>query len=179
MADTARSIAALKALLADNSTGAISAQDLRDAVETLQINYGELYVSSSSATTVSDTSSYFDVAGTWSLGEARNFDESAGNGQLTYTGTPDVATVVFGQASVTVAGNNDVVHLRIEKNGSSVAGSNATQKLATGADVATMVVFGIVGLSNGDVLTLAVRNETAADDVTASGAHLVAVGMAT
>lgn len=178
MADTARSISAIKALLADNSTGQISAQDLRDTVETLQLNYGELYTSATEATVIPDTDTYVDLAGTWTLGQARNFDESSANGRLTYTGTPDIEVILFCVASLTSAGNNDVVHLRLEKNGTAVTSSDSTQKLATGADVATLVSIGLSGVSNGDWITAAVRNETADDNITAQNAHLIAVGVA-
>ena len=172
MADTARSLAAIQALFADNSAGAISPQDLRDAVETLATKYGEIYVSSSSATSITDTTSYFDIAGTWTLGQAKQFDENT-NGQLRYTGTPDVEAMVKGSVSVTVAGNNDIVHLEIRKNGQDVTGSDATLKLATGADVQSFSVLGVVSLSTNDYITLAVRNETATDNITAVEAHLV------
>lgn len=178
MADTARSISAIKTLLADNSTGAISAQDIRDTVETLQINYGELYTSSGAATTIAATDTFYDVAGTWTLGQARNFDESAGNGQLTYTGTPDIEVIVFGVASLTSAGNNDVVHIRLAVDGSAVTSSDSTQKLATGADVGTLTSIGITSLSTGEAITMQVRNETATDNLTAQNAHLIVIGVA-
>ena len=178
MVDTARSISAIKALLADNTSGAISAQDLRDTVETLQLNYGELYTSATAATTIANTDDYVDLAGTWTLGEARNFDESSANGRLTYTGTPEIEVFVFCIASITSAGNNDVVHLRLEKNGNAVTSSDATQKLATGADVASMTSLGLTSMSAGDYIVAAVRNETATNNLTAENAHILAIGLA-
>lgn len=177
MADTARSLSAIKALLADNTTGGISPQDLRDTVETLTLTYGELYNSSGTATTISDTTSYFDIAGTWTLGQAAGFDENT-NGQLRYTGTPDIEVVTIGVASLTSAGNNDIVHLRLENSGTVITSSDSTQKLATGADVATLVSIGMTSMSTNDYITMAVRNETATDDLTASNAHLIVVGFA-
>ena len=178
MVDTARSITALKALLADNTTGAISAQDLRDAVETLQLNYGELYTSATAETSIANTSDYVDLAGTWTLGEARNFDESSANGRLTYIGTPDIEVLVFCIASLTSAGNNDVVHLRLEKTGTAVTSSDATQKLAVGNDVASMTSLGLTSMSTGDYINAAVRNETSTNNLTAQNSHLMLIGLA-
>jgi hypothetical protein len=42
MADTQRTLSAILALLADNSSGAISPQDLRDAVVSIFANYGDV-----------------------------------------------------------------------------------------------------------------------------------------
>ena len=48
MADTGRTLAALQALLADNTAGAISPQDLRDALVSCLGCYGEMYVTGGS-----------------------------------------------------------------------------------------------------------------------------------
>ena len=60
MVDTQRSLSAIQTLFADNTAGAISPQDLRDAVETLRMGHGEIYVSSTAATSFTDTTSYVD-----------------------------------------------------------------------------------------------------------------------
>ena len=52
MSDTSRSLAAIQALLADNTSQDISAQDLRDAVVSVFGNYAEIYQSGTSFTTL-------------------------------------------------------------------------------------------------------------------------------
>lgn len=177
MADTERTIAAMQALLPSQTSGQISPQDVRDMLVTLAIKYGEIYISTASATTVSNTTDYFDVAGTYTLGEAKQFDMNT-NGQLRYTGTPTVEVLIFGNLSMTIAGNNDVIHLEARKNGTDIAGSDAMRKVGTGTDVGAMSIVGITSMATNDYLTLAVRNETAADNITGEEGHILAVGVA-
>jgi hypothetical protein len=178
MVDTDRTIASLQSLLADNTTGDISAQDVRDLLVSLSVKYGDMYVSTPAATTISNTTSYFDAAGTWTAGsELKQFDMNT-NGQLRYIGTPSIEVVVFATASITVAGSNDVIHLEFRKNGTDVAGSDAVRKVGTGSDVGAFSVIGITGMATNDYITIAFRNETAADNVTAEEAHVLAIGLA-
>lgn len=177
MVDTARTISALQTILADNTTGAISPQDTRDMLVSLQLKYGEIYISSSAATTISDTTNYFDVSGTYTLGEAQQFDMNT-NGQLRYTGTPTIEVLIFGELSATIAGNNNTLHLEFRKDGSDIAGSDAVVKLATGADVQGLSIFGITGMTTNQYLSIAVRNETATNNVTGVEGHILAVGVA-
>jgi hypothetical protein len=176
MPDTDRTLAALQSLLADNVAGDISPQDVRDMLVSLSIKYGEMYISTPAATTISDTTNYFDVAGTYTAGALKQFDMNT-NGQLRYIGTPTIEVLVFANLSLTVAGNNDIVHLEFRKNGADVSGSDAMRKVNTGADVGAMSIVGITGMATNDFLTIAVRNETATDNVTGVEAHVLAVGV--
>lgn len=177
MADTERTISALQTLLANNNTKQISPQDQRDVLVSLAVKYGEIYISTPAATTISNTTGYFDVAGTYTLGEAKQFDMNT-NGQLRYTGTPTIEVFIFGELSATVAGTNDVIHLEFRKNGVDIAGSDAMTKLAIGTDVQGLTIFGITSMATNDYLTLAVRNETATDNITGQEGHILAVGVA-
>lgn len=60
MADTRRTFAALAVLFADNTAGAISAQDLRDFLASMK-----MHTSSSAPTTSDDETSGFDVGHEW------------------------------------------------------------------------------------------------------------------
>lgn len=60
MADTRRTFAALAVLFADNTAGAISAQDLRDFLASMK-----MHTSSSAPTTSDDDTSGFDVGHEW------------------------------------------------------------------------------------------------------------------
>lgn len=176
MADTERTLTQLLALLPLNTSGQINPQDVRDLTVTLALKYGDIYISTPAATTVSNTTGYFDVAGTYTLGEAKQFDMNT-NGQLRYTGTPTIEVLIFANLSLTVAGNNDIIHLEFRKNGSDIAGSDAVRKVGTGTDVGAMSIVGITEMATNDYLTIAVRNETAADNVTGQEGHVLAVGI--
>lgn len=181
MADTQRSIAQILALLADNSSGDISPQDLRDAFVTWKMRHGQIYVASGggAATTVSNTADYFECnASTWTLSSgAADFDESGGNGRLTYTGVADVMLHVACTISFTAASNNQVLHFRLGKSGTTDAASEVQFKIGTGSDVGSTAIHLIVSLSTGQYLSLFVRNETSAANVTVSVANLQAVSM--
>lgn len=178
MADTARTIAALKALWADNLTGDISPQDGRDLIDTLRVKYGELYIADGdeAATTISNTTSYFDLAGAFTLGQAFEFDESAGNGQLTYTGGPTIIVAIIVTASLVAASGTNVCHLRIEKDGVDIGGGDSESIVITTAIHSSLI--GITPMATGESLTVAIRNETGAVNVTANECHIICLGIA-
>src|SRR5210317_938658 len=112
MADTQRSVSEVLALLPDNLSGDISPQDLRDALTTWRMGMGQVYVPSGSgaAVVIPDTTDYVEVTSpTWSLSTGGVwFDESAGNGRLTYTGVADVMVHAAATISFTTASNLQV-----------------------------------------------------------------------
>lgn len=177
MADTKRSLAEILTLFADNTTGNISAQDLRDMVVTLEPDRGEMHVTSASATTVSDTTSYFPAVGTYTLDSGDDWDMNT-NGQLRYIGTPDRYCEITCSFSVTAASNNQVLHFALCKNGSLISASDTQRKVGTGGDVGSGGVHGATTVSTNDYICLAVRNETSATNVTFVTAEVYAKGIA-
>lgn len=142
--------------------------------------WGEIYIDedNTAATDITGTTDadYEPVAGTWILsGEAVNI-EMPTNGQLTYVGDGRIHVLVIATVSLTSAGNNDVVHVDLAKNGVRIANSDATQKLATGADVANITSVAMFGMVNGDYVTITVRNETAPNDLTAVHGNIALQG---
>ena len=180
MTQTARTIAQILALYPDNTTQQISPQDGRDMIVTLQAKYGSLFVAEGDevATVIANTTDFFDLAGTYTLGgNGLQFDQSAGNGLLTYTGAPDIVVLIVAQTSLIAASGTQTCDIIIEKNGVEVAGSKAESiVLSTGAVNASEL--GLTALSQGDTINLAIRNTTAAVNVTANEAHFVVVGFA-
>ena len=180
MTQTARSIAQILALTADNSSQQISPEDLRDAIVTLQIKYGGLFVAAgdTAATVISNTTDFVPLAGTYTLdANGLNFDQSDGNGLLTYTGAPDIVVLISAQASVIAASGTQVCKIRFDKNGAAVTGSVAeTVVLSTGA--VNAVNHTLVQVSTGDSFGLAIRNTTAAVNITGNEVHFLAIGFA-
>jgi len=117
MAQTQRSIAQVYALLADNVTEDISPQDLRDALETWLPGHGSIYVEAGDADTVTipnDTDYVECTNPVWTLhGDNHNFDESDGNGRLTYIGVADVIAHITATFSMTSGNNGQVTHWRL------------------------------------------------------------------
>lgn len=166
MAETQRSIATMQTLLADNTGNDISAQDVRDLMETLHPGHGTIYVTSDAATTPDNTSDYKDIAGTFTLeAHAYNWDMNT-NGQLRYTGAADRIVTVAANMSMLSASNNQVVHFRVAKNGTSIASSEIQRKIGTGSDIGAASCHTDVEMSTNDYITLQVRNETSTGTVT-------------
>jgi hypothetical protein len=180
MADTQRTLTALMTLLADNTAGAISPQDVRDLVATVRARAAQISVplAAAAAITISDTTSYFEcTAPTWSLGPADSFDQSDGNGRLTYIGTVAVMLHLACTVSFSSASNNQQLHLRLAKNGTTDATSEVVRKVGTGADVGSAALHLIVSVAANDHISLWVRNATSAANITIQAANLQAVTM--
>lgn len=176
MADTQRSVSAIVSLLADNTTQNISPQDLRDAFVSWRNGHGQLYVAAADAAaiTISATDTYYEAsAPVWTLSSGAHWaDESGGNGRLTYTGAADVSAHIACTISFTCAGSNQVLHFRLGKNGTTDVASEVQAKIGTGTDVQSTALHYITGLSNGDYVSLFVRNATATNDVTVEVSNL-------
>lgn len=182
MADTQRSVSDITTLLADNTTGAISAQDLRDALETWRPRHGQIYVAAADAAaiTIGNTTDYVEAtAPAWTLdaGDQYEFSELDGNGRLTYTGTADIMVHCAATISFTTGSNNQVLFWRIGVNGTTKPASEVQNKLAIGADVQSTAMHWVGMMSTGDHLSIWVRNTTAANNVTLTVANLQLVSM--
>jgi hypothetical protein len=181
MADTQRSLAAIIALLANNTAGDISAQDMRDVVETLRMRSGQLSIAdgAGAAMTILNTTDYVEAtAPAWTLLAASDgFNESGGNGRLTYIGVADVMVQIALSLSFSCASNNQILHLRIGKNGTTDPTAEAQRKIGIGTDVGSTALHLITTMSTGDYLSLWVRNETSTAAPTIVVANLQAVTM--
>lgn len=180
MVDTQRSLSAIQTLFADNSAGAISPQDLRDGVETLRPGHGEIYVSSTAATSFTDTTSFGMAAGTYTFTAGYNWAMDT-NGQLKYTGAATRAVHIASTISMISGNNNQVVNWAVAKNGTVLTASITSRKIGTGADVGSTAVHGFTTVSTNDYLTTVVRNTswTGAETVTANFLNLFVMDMPT
>lgn len=175
MAETQRTITELQALLPDNATKNISAQDLRDLMESLRNGHGGMYVTTDAATSPANTSDYLDVAGTFTLiGDVYNWDMNS-NGQLRYTGPKQRSVSVVTTISMLSASNNQVVHFRIAKNGTSIAHSEIERKIGTGADIGAAACHADLTVVTNDYITLQLRNATSTATVTVEHSFVGAV----
>lgn len=179
MTDTLRTLSALQTLLADNTSGLISAQDVRDMLVSLAPDRGEMYVSSSAVTTTAVQNTWYAAAGTWAATTSpalRNFDMNS-NGQLRYTGTSTRVFHVVGTLSVTSAGNSKTYEFGVNVNGTINTPSIVRRKIGTGADVGAVAVQAYVELATNQYVGLMVRNITDTTNVTIDLATLVALGV--
>ncbi len=177
MADTQRSITAVLALLADNNTQQISAQDIRDVVETLRNGHGQIYVSSSAETTIVTKSVFVKAAGTTTLTTspaAVGWSMSANN-RLRYDGTADRIAHVTCAISLQAAANSKEIQWRLAKNGTTIADTTITRKIVVNSENGAAAITAIVGVSSGDYIELWVANDTDNTNATLSKMILTVV----
>lgn len=174
MADTTRTLSAILALFADNSSGNISAQDLRDFVVSVNPGYGGFYITSSSETSISAVDTWTKAAGTTAALDLANFTHSTG--RLTYTGTSDIEIVARAQMSVTSAGNSKTYKFGISKNGTVLPASILSRKIGTGADVGALGVQAEAQLSTNDYIEVVVQNTTDATNCTLEYGSIIVQG---
>jgi hypothetical protein len=181
MADTQRTIAQLQALLADNSTGAISPQDLRDLLETFRPDRGEISLTVAGTVSVLAQDTWYELTtGSWTLsGNEYRFD-SPSAGRLRYTGAQTRAMHIACSLSFELAeGSNDTIQIAVAKNGSRITTSQQSRKISTAGDVGSTALHAFTTMDQNDYLSLLVLNDDAADDITIRQVNLFAMGMAT
>lgn len=186
MADTQRSKSALQTILADNSTKAISPQDLRDLMESCHFSYGSMYISSSAATTISVAGTYVKAAGTTTDVNLHRFDGKVAlgvNNRLKYTGTPNIH--VHGAASFTTtmaSGTNKVMGFAAyHYDDSAASGSTLTHSVVQANHVSTTpqssAIHFDVMLSTNDYIEFWVTNTTDTTSPTVTHMYLFMMGM--
>lgn len=167
MVDTPRTISALLTLLADNTLGAISEQDLRDLVVSFSPSVGGAYMEgNATATTVALVSTWYKIAGvTTAYGSLVDFSMPASN-RLTYGGTTTRHMMVAATLVVTNATANQVGEVSIYKNGTIVPGATMGFKTLVGGDPTIVSVIAQVELAPTDYIELFIQNTTGANDMT-------------
>ena len=179
MAQTMRSIATLETLLADNASGQVSPQDLRDAViATVIPGYGQMYISSSSETTVSVQGTWYEVNGTYSLSDSSSNWSMGTNGRLGYGGAEAREVLVLASISVTSAGSNIETEWAVAKNDTVSTPSIVRRKISAGSDVGAAAIVGHLDVSTNDYISLFCRNVDGTANLTADLADLVVMDFA-
>lgn len=183
MADTDRSIADILALFPDNSTGAVSPQDLRDMVVSLQTAYGDMYVSSALATTLGTTGTAVKAGGTTTAGILQDFSMPTDN-RLRYDGAATRAVHAVATATIlSTAVSQDITAYIYHYDNSSTSGavvakSAAAHSLSTVAsEPHAITVQAQVEMDTNDYLEFWLANDTSSQNVTAQNMNLVARGV--
>jgi hypothetical protein len=169
MAETQRTKTAALALLADNATEAISPEDIRDGFLSFSPGFGALYVSTAGAVTVSADTTFYEATGgpAWSThGPTFWFDESDGDGRLTYTGAAAVTGLFTCTFSCSTTGSSQTLGFELRKNGTSEPQSYIERFLSAGTDTGAVSVQVLTALTTGDHVSMWVQNQTAANDIT-------------
>ena len=177
MADTQRLLSTILGLLANNATGDISPQDVRDMVVSLFNGHGEISITVAAATAVAAQNTWYPVSGTWALSdEAVNWDNPS-VGRLGYTGPAKRCCHIACTVSITSPSNNITYEWCIGLNGVPITPSILRQKIGTAGDTQSTAVHAFIDVDNGDYLELMVRNITDAADPTAVTGNLFVMDM--
>lgn len=179
MTDTQRSLAAIATLLADNTGGDISAQDMRDLLATLANGAGEVSITAGAATTLADTVTWVAVAGTWALSaESMGWDRPT-LGRLRYIGA--ATRMVHIACSIEldlVTGTNETVKIAVAKNATIITPSITKQLLTGAGKPQSTALHAFTTVAPNDYLDIRVLNTTAAHNVQVDFANLFAMDMA-
>ena len=178
MVDTARTQAALAAILADNTSGDISPQDIRDFLETMNPSFGSLYFSTPAATTTVTPGTYLKVAGT-TTSISLNRVTMPANNRLAYTGTPTVHAHIACSIDMTSGSNNQTAGFKIAKNDVVLDHSKVTRRISTGTDVGSTALHADVSLATNDYVELWLTNETSTATITIGNGYLFFLTMMT
>lgn len=186
MADTQRSKSALATLLADNVSGDISPQDVRDFLETMHPGYASCYISTPAATTISDSTNYFKCGGTTTDISLHRFDGKtalAVDNRLKYTGSPNVHIHGACTISFTIAsGTNKVLEFDVyhyddsAASGAVLGSSKVTVNASSTAAQSTALHFDVM-LEQNDYIELHVKNTTDTVNVQVENMYLFMLTM--
>ena len=143
-------------------------------------SYGDIYLSSSAATTVSVQSTWYPDASTYTVGtHLKNFTIQ-GTNALKYTGkVPGVATITATASIATGTANKSVGFCVSHYDASAVTTTNEEEYkiiafLDVTADVASLAVTGVVVMEEGDYIFSSFENTTNTDNITSSSGSIVA-----
>lgn len=177
MSDTQRSQAELAALFADNTSGAITPQMLRDLLESANPSHGGLHYTDPGAPTVITVQSSFTLAANAAdvLVNPHRFDQPV-SGRLRYTGrVAAYARVLFTGSISSPAGNNQIARLAIGVNGVVQIPSITRTKLGAAGDTQAITISFEVLLNPNDYLEMYISNDSSASNLTIEHGYLSAL----
>lgn len=175
MVDTIRTSAQILNLFADNTSGDISPQDLRDFVVSTGV-FGAIFVSDGAASqSVSSTPAKLTAFDTNSA-LASGVTEDQANDKLVI-GTNGAGTyVVF--APISFSGTaNKIATFEIYNSGVAT-GFKTTRTISSGGSVGSTVAFGLLSLDDGDEVEIYVSTATDGNSITVTQAALFAARFA-
>jgi len=177
MADVKRSLADLLLLFADNTTGDISPQDLRDLAVSLSNAHGRISIDTPAATTIGVAGTFVKAAGsTVASGIGVEFTEGTAN-RLTYTGTPTRHVHMTANLTLNAIGTNQVVSAAIAVNGVVQSASEAATIIKVSGDGLSLSLAYDLHMTTNDYVEVWVTNETSTGDVTVENLYFHAAAM--
>ncbi len=143
---------------------------------TLTRNSGGLYISTSSATTITDPTTWYKIAGTTTEDSEHMSNFTHTNGKLTYTGENTYMFLVC--YSLSVSGDtNDIVKFGISKNSQTPDPTSVSSlQIQVSSKTASSTCTYFTTLVNGDQLEMYCMNFADTNSITASYGTLTVLG---
>lgn len=181
MADTPRTLATLLTLCADNATGDITAQVLRDALVSAFPARGQLSLTGTTATTFLQSGTYVPVLGTTALDATVSTGVTMpANGTLRFDKTVAQVVQLTARLAVLPGGNNHNFTFAIAKGGTAITSTAVTAQYGNlSGNPETVILHALVPVVAGDTLSVVVRNNTDTTQITASALSLSAIAFTT
>jgi len=181
---TQRSKAALLTIFEDGQTAGISAQDIRDFVDSVTPDYAGLNFITPAVTTIDTAGAYVKAAGGTALtGSSATMGDGSTDNRIVYTGAAMRHFHIVLQASVTLAsGNNQNVGIQMYKFDSSagigtlLSHSEAVTTIP-GQNIVQITSHADTMLDTNDYLEMYIGNNTAANDIQVDLGYMFAVSM--
>ena len=181
MVDTERTVATLLAtnFVDGQAAGSITPQDMRDLIVSLTHQYGDGYISTPAATTISTINVWVKVAGTTTIGSnVRNVSMPANN-RLRNDGDQTRIFRVTATLNYITAGANKEIGFGIGLNGTVQANTEIRDDHLVAANERTMMVQGLVSVAAASYVEAMVVNRTDTDNVTVNKMVMHAIGLTT
>lgn len=164
---------------------------LLELIKELYNGHGEIYISDTVETVITNSDDFFPAAGVWTLSPFDRHWTMAINGQLRFTGRKRRMLHIACSWSMIAASNNQIVSILAAKNGITITPSRVQRKISTGTDVGTGALHAFTDakpgvksrnfktdIKFGDYLEIQVRNTSGANNVTFETANLFVMDMA-
>lgn len=178
MTQNPKVLSALLAQLPDNTTGDISAEDIRDVVVSLFPSRGQLDLTASAQTTFASTNVYYKLAGTTALDTSLGQDgfSQASNNELRATKAVNQVLLVTANVELVCASNNKSYGITIAKNGTPLSNVHVSAILSDSNEGYGFSVTALIPTAQNDTISIYIRNETDTTAVTATSLALSAIG---
>lgn len=182
MAQTPKSLAALLDALADNTTGQITPEDIRDMLVSLYPARGQIQLTSggSVATSFATSGTYVKVAGVTELDATVSNGDVAmpANGAIQWKKAANQVLLVNATLEVLPAVNNQRYTFTFAKNGVAIPGLAFTAFYGNlSGNPVGVFLSGLVDVAQDDTITVVAKNDTGTASITAAVLTISGIGV--
>lgn len=149
----------------------------KDIDEIVPWPHAECFISTPAATSISDTTTYFQAAGTFTNSVDGSGFTADDAGLMTYTGIRKRMFHIFSSWSFSSGNVNQDVEVGLLKSGTIVTASIIARRLAVTNDIGSTALHSMITLAPKETVALGIRNTSASNDVTFTLLNFGIMGM--